>query len=470
MSLSLAVSISVMGVLSSFKPASIGVSSNNLISSHLGRSSMIAMSDMQYDLAAPTYDWLEGREFRRSTMLQYGVSQRSQQLRIIFFTSSSLISLLLPYLSTELFASAPFTALGLAGCAVSALAFGAAGWSEKKTRGKVLVRMERELRLGELSIWQPYSAIGGDSKRALSDLRGKRRVVALCGEPSKLLAALQSAAVYRRRLAQSGIVLVGVLADGCTDDFVASAYSSAARAAEGEGWLWQPTDLVAWRVYFTELLSGSGCMIADGAWLALSLQGRSCASGVGSPTWDELLGTKFPPLGPLSRSEPAAKARGNAEMRILAAQRKLYAALSSANAEGVVALCLSKDDAEVTQLQQAGRLDGWETVLKGSATIDLTVSSQDVTVDPNQRKAFTTALEFPKDSKGNSLLSTQLWVLSEGEGMPPEWLLAQHRTIPYTEDIEAAACLRCDHRGCTALQRDPRVASGPAGMPGDGKA
>ena len=125
-------------------------------------------------------------------------------------------------------------------------------------------------------------------------------------------------------------------------------------------------------------------------------------------------------------------------------------------------------------MQQAGRLDGWPVVLKYDATVGLVVSSQDVTISPGGTEAFTTAIEFPQGSNGATLLCTQRWVASPSaapEGAPArKWRLAQHRTIPYTEDVDAAACLRCDHRGCVALQRDPRVARGPAGMPGDGKA
>ena len=100
------------------------------------RGPAVVMDEQQYNLAATAYDILEGREFRRDALLQYGVFQRSQQLRILFFSSSSLVAAALPTIAGTLFPpSSGFDALGLAGCAASTLAFGYAGWNEKKTRG-----------------------------------------------------------------------------------------------------------------------------------------------------------------------------------------------------------------------------------------------------------------------------------------------------------------------------------------------
>ena len=120
------------------------------------------MDEQQYNFAATAYDILEGREFRRDALLQYGVFQRSQQLRILFF-----------------------------------------------------------------------------------------------------------------RLAQCGAALVAVpFEDG--PELAPLAWTGAAKAAEA---------LSAWRGYFLELLSNAAtpARAADeGAFFALSLRGRSCASGVGA--------------------------------------------------------------------------------------------------------------------------------------------------------------------------------------------
>lgn len=277
--------------------------------------------------------------------------------------------------------------------------------------------------------------------------------------------------------AQSAIVLVGVLrapeGGGTAGDDDAAKAERVMAAAEAEGWLGRPTDVARWRSYFDELLSSERARMsaaADGAWLALSLKGRSCGSGLGTPPWDELLGTQLTPIQPLSPAEPAAPST-DAESAVLDAQRHLYAALTSADAAGVVALCMRVDDDEVSSLREGGRLDGWETVLKYDATVGMSVSSQDARVAPSGDEAWSTALEFPANGGGASLLCTQRWVNINGaeEGAAPDWRLAQHRTIPYADGVDAAACLRCDWRGCVALQRTAGL-RGAAGMPGDGKA
>ena len=100
------------------------------------------------------------------------------------------------------------------------------------------------------------------------------------------------------------------------------------------------------------------------------------------------------------------------------------------------------------------------------------LANVDVLVDDEAGLAWTTGLEFPEAApRGASLLSTQRWLLTDtdgADGAVGQWRLAQHRTIPYTADSDASACLRCDRRGCVALQR--RGAAGAAGMPGDGRA
>ena len=380
---------------------------------------------------------------------------------------------------------APVDAAGIAGSAGGALLFGYLTYREKQNRGRKLLRLERELSLGDLSIHQPANALGGGQRAVkLLSLREKRRVVALCGSPTVLLAALRQARVYRRRLAQSGVILVGVdwagsgVDPAAGGDAAAAEWAAESRAAESEGWLWQPTELAQWKAFYSELLGArvQAASSGEGAWLALSLKGRSCGSGLGMPTWDELLGTKLPPLSTLSAQDGAPAsgggAQGGAEEAVLAAQARLYDALGAADHAAVAALCSPVDDAEVSKLAGAGRLDCWETVLKYDATVGIRIASQDATVFGDE--AFTTGIEFPKAGAGGdgsgSLLCTQRWVDRNAAAPtePPDWALASHRTIPYTMNLDAPACLRCDHRGCVALMREGL--QGPAGMPGDGAA
>ena len=427
------------------------------------------MQSDDYDLAAPTFDLLELRSFRRDATLQYAVSQRSQQLRILFFSSSAVVAAAVPWISQELGIDRAFGAAGFIGCAAASVVFGALAAREKSLRGKVLVRLDRELSVGDLSIMQPGSAVGtGRQARALSAFRNKMRLVAVAGAPSTLLDEVRRAAVYKRRLAQSSVALVCVPFDEA-NDAAAAEWSKVSRLCEGQGWLWQPVDPPRWRAYYEEILRARDGSVkaaaADGAFFALSLRGRSCASAVGPVPWDELLGTKLPPLSHLSPAEPAAAAASADEEAVLAAQRRLYDALCTVDAAAVASLCVLVDDPEVTALgPPSGRLDSWETVLKYDATVGLRLSSQDATIGPDGQTAYSTGLEFPAGGGGSSLLCTQRWT-RDADGA---WLLSQHRTIPYTQDTDAAACLRCDHRGCVALQRTGQ--QGAAGMPGDGRA
>ena len=95
---------------------------------------------------------------------------------------------------------------------------------------------------------------------------------------------------------------------------------AAAREAREAGWLWRPSQPAAWVTYFGSLLEAQGGAVpSSGAWLALSLKGRSVASGLGRPSFDELIGTKLPPLKP-PRGGEAAIARTVEESGVLDAQ------------------------------------------------------------------------------------------------------------------------------------------------------
>ena len=410
------------------------------------------MSD--FDLGQPTFDLLELRSFRRDTVLQYSLTNRVADLRILFLGSSAPVLAGLPWLATELNPGAGELApLTVALSTMAGLACGLLTVRERAARGRRLRRLDRELSLGDLSIEQPSAAIGGGGRPTVASLRGRRRVVALCAPTAVLERSLEAAAIYRHRLAQSGVVLVAVPL-GIDNAARGDIWPAVAREAEAEGWLWRPTDLNEWREYFRALIedrrSTEG---ADdrGCWLALSLAGRSVGSSFGNPTWDELLGTQLQPLEAIPPDE-GARAGGLAEGGVLVAQAQLYKALAAADAEAVARLFAAADDAEVSELAAGGRLDGWPTVLQYDATVGLRVASQDARIAEGGRVAYSTGLEFPKS--GGTLLSTQRWIDANfgGEG-GADWQLVQHRTIPYSMAVDAAACLRCDHRGCVALQR-----------------
>ena len=461
-----------------------------------------------YDLGRPEFDLLELKSFRRETILQYSLINRPEQLRIILLSSSAVISACAPSIAAELFPSGAdgtsLQTLAIAAYAaselcpsnsssthcsvrsatharvrapcwsrVSTVGFAALAFGEKSSRGAKLRRLESEYALGELSATKPATALADAKSIRLVELRDKRRVVAITAPRAVIRQFLSSASIYRRRLAQSGIIVVAVPTDADEGDDGSSADDGVARVAAEEGWLWQPTQPAVWTEYFAGLLAAKGGAVpADGAWLALSLKGRSVASGVGLPQWDELLGTKLPPLAPPRRDEPAAATRDDDEAAVLAAQARLYAAIVAADGAAVEALCAARDDDEVSALAATGRLDVWQTVLKYDATVGMVLSGADATVSEGGGEAHSTGIEFPRTSRRGggggggaggvgSLLCTQRWLNVDGE-----WRLAQHRTIPYMVETDAGAALRCDRRGCVALQRTGL--RGAPGMPGDG--
>ena len=144
-----------------------------------------------------------------------------------------------------------FGAAGFIGCAAASVVFGALASREKSLRGKVLVRLDRELSVGDLSIMQPGSIMhrSGRQARALSAFRNKMRLVAVAGAPSTLLDEVRRA----RRLAQSSVALVCVPFDEA-NDAAAAEWSKVSRLCEGQGWLWQPADPPRWRAYYEEIL------------------------------------------------------------------------------------------------------------------------------------------------------------------------------------------------------------------------
>tara|TARA_B100000795_G_C22433631_1_gene299142 strand:+ start:53 stop:340 length:288 start_codon:yes stop_codon:yes gene_type:complete len=63
--------------------------------------SSLRMQD--YDLGRKDFDFLELQSFRRETILQYSLINRSEQLRILLLSLSAVISACAPAIAAELF-------------------------------------------------------------------------------------------------------------------------------------------------------------------------------------------------------------------------------------------------------------------------------------------------------------------------------------------------------------------------------
>ena len=155
-------------------------------------------------------------------------------------------------------ASEQLSPLQIAGSYVGAAGTGFLFFRERGRRTAQLTRLERENGAGDLAVFQTDPLTGTRSRNTLRDLRGSRRVLALYGSKTSLSAALRQAAIYRRRLLTSGMVVVAVPSDGSAPTewlpnsggrpVVAPIASATTGDTDGEGW----------PEYFELLLSPNG--------------------------------------------------------------------------------------------------------------------------------------------------------------------------------------------------------------------
>lgn len=418
-----------------------------------------------FDSSAQQFDLLSLRTYRRDTILQYDATNQSEPLRIALTLFGILFSLCIPTLFGETQDAATTTVAAVAGTGISGTLF----FRNAKARADRMAKIDREYAMGALSV-----IYRGVRTTALTELRGKRRVVAVVGSRTFVDGALAEARVYRRRLTGAECVVVPVYMD---------AEGGRGRAfAPGEAesrWLYEAANPAAWTEYFEELLSSRGMALPEGAWLGLNYKGRSFGSALGAPRWDELLGTALQPVGDgfgdvkevqtdlaSAAAEAAATAMaagggalagsaGVAEatdeaLAVLSAQADFYRALTTRDLAGMRALWKdAPPDASVTDaIAQGARVEPWETPESPSfPPAGMRPTDCDaLVISPSE--AWTTAIERP--SEGGTLLATQRWRRAEAG----EWRLLAHRYIPWSADgATAIVTLRCDGRGCCLLGR-----------------
>ena len=421
--------------------------------------------DEQLDLSREQFDFLSLKSFRRDALLQYDATNQSEPLRIILSFLGILFCLCLPTLNSEagLENGLVTDAVAVAGAAGSGFLF----VTNRAARSARIERISREYAMGDLR-----ALYRGVRNTPLRDVRGKLRVVALCGARDVVDAALVEAYAYRNRLAQARVAVVPVYASG---DGIA------ATGGEENNFLWAPADLPAWRGYFDGALAARDLDRAAGAWVALNFKGRSAGSAVGMPRWDELLGTALQPsdrsgFGELEERETVTTAAADAaaaavaagvvgaggEAReaaeadaaaVLEAQTAFYAALTGGDLAAMEGLWEgAADEPAVSEVLGAGgRLDPWPSQLsEASRPAGMRATDRDALIVAAADEAWTTAVERP--AAGGTLLATQRWRRAPDGG---GWRLSTHRTIPWDAGGgTAVATLRCDARGCVALARE----------------
>ena len=421
--------------------------------------------DEQLDLSREQFDFLSLKSFRRDALLQYDATNQSEPLRIILSFLGILFCLCLPTLNSEagLENGLVTDAIAVAGAGGSGLLF----VTNRAARSARIERISREYAMGDLR-----AKYRGVRNTPLRDVRGKLRVVALCGARDVVDAALVEAYAYRNRLAQARVAVVPVYASG---DGIA------ATGGEENNFLWAPADLPSWRGYFDGALAARDLDRAAGAWVALNFKGRSAGSAVGMPRWDELLGTALQPsdrsgFGELEERETVTTAGADAaaaavaagvvgaggEAReaaeadaaaVLEAQTAFYAALTGGDLAAMEGLWEgAADEPAVSEVLGAGgRLDPWPSQLsEASRPAGMRATDRDALIVAAADEAWTTAVERP--AAGGTLLATQRWRRAPDGG---GWRLSTHRTIPWDAGGgTAVATLRCDARGCVALARE----------------
>ena len=142
--------------------------------------------DEQLDLSREQFDFLSLKSFRRDALLQYDATNQSEPLRIILSFLGILFCLCLPTLNSEagLENGLVTDAIAVAGAAGSGFLF----VTNRAARSARIERISREYAMGDLR-----ALYRGVRNTPLRDVRGKLRVVALCGARDVVDAALVEA-------------------------------------------------------------------------------------------------------------------------------------------------------------------------------------------------------------------------------------------------------------------------------------
>ena len=420
------------------------------------------MQMQQFDFSEQTFDVLSLRTFRRDTILQYEATNQSEPLRIALCFFGVLFSLCIPTLFDRDFDGLTTTVAAVMGTGISGTLFQRNRYARSQRMGKI----DLEYQMGDLR-----ATYRGARTNKLSELRGKRRVVAVVGPTELVAARMCEARVYRRRLSAADAVIVPVYTDE------RRSYAPPPSEAESK-WLWAAADPSAWIAYFNTLLASRGMASIDqkGAWLGLNVKGRSFGSALGAPRWDELLGTALQPqgdtwgelkdasMGAAEAAKEAATAAASLEGKqadpageeeaaaVLGAQEAFYTALCGGDVEAMGTLWAGSgvmDDESVSEAMSAGaKVEPWAAGSQAFPPKGMRATDRDCLVVSGSEEAYTTAIERPPE--GGTLLATQRFKLIDGA-----WKIVSHRYIPWSADgATAVATLRCDSRGCVLLGRE----------------
>ncbi len=442
--------------------------------------STLFMNNGNFDLSKPQFDVFSLRSIRQDALLNYSSLNQSEPLRINLYLILSVALFSFPTLSEAVIgeqANLP------AVIGSTAAGFGAVAlfFNECNNRLKQLMRIEKELNAEFLSVKLSttnkfeQSLYGRNSPTvSLKSLRGKKRILTICGPTDTLRDVLVPFRVFRRRIAQAQSLIAVVPTDapgGIVNLKDLGVTEAEIRSCQ---WLGEVQDTKAWVEYCQGLTTtnddtSDNNVNVNGStnnlvWFGLNYNGRSFASGSGEvPRLLEILGQNLRPTELLDDTDENESTVGMDEStskmfnQVLESQNIFYDVLTSGNLEGMKSIYSSDDASEVSEIINAGgRIDAWESCLaEGARPAGMKFSGCDaLIISPTE--AYSTCIEFPanvggySDPLGATLLANQRWGRSSKD---EDWKLEYHQTIPWSPDTRAGGTLRCDGRGCVALTR-----------------
>jgi len=413
----------------------------------------------QFDVTKKVFDPLSLGSIRGDAIVRYDATNQSEPLRILLYASFSAILLSAPFLA-EAVGYEPMNAPTTIASVALATTSGALFVRECTRRARQLTRIEKELNTESLPIrlpTNPFSGMPFSTAIPLKSLRATNkppRIIAICGNQSKLTEALRSLAIYRNRLSQASVFVVAISTDGskAKDWQVLNSNSY-------KSWLADSYQPHVWIDYFKGLTDEETSNEFDFRWFGLNAFGRSFGSGDDKIQIIQLMGQFLRPTDFLGTSTSDDKTffldsdTTSAEKEVLETVESFYKALTTGDQDMIERIYSQSDSKEVSEvIDFGGRIDSWKDCLaEGARPSDMQVSGADVTIF-SDTEAYTTCIEFPANTgmDSASLLAAQR--LTRANKNEP-WKLDLHQTIPWNLETTAQGTLKCDNRGCVALTR-----------------
>lgn len=412
----------------------------------------------QFDISKPVFDPLSLRAVRGDAIVRYDATNQSEPLRIVLFALFGATLLSAPFL-VEAVGYDPMNTPATIASVILATGSGALFVRECTRRASQLTRIEKELNTESLPIrlpTNPFSEMPFSKAITLKNLRATKkppRIIAICGNQSKLTEALSSLAIYRRRLTQASVLVVAISTDGSTaKDWQVLNNNSY------KSWLADSYQPQVWVDYFRALTDEKTDDEFDFRWFGLNANGRSFGSGDGEMQIIQLMGqflrpTDFLDVSDDDRTKTSDSDTTTTEKELLETAESFYSALTTGNQDAIESLYSQSTSKEVSEvIDFGGRIDTWKDCLaEGARPSDMQVSGADVTI-LSDTEAYTTCIEFPANTgmDSASLLAIQRFVRADKQ---EPWKLDLHQTIPWSLETKAQGTLQCDCRGCVALTR-----------------